>query len=112
MPTILVIDDNPAVATALETLFSLHDLRTHAVTSPEDGLALLQRDRSTWSCRTEFPGRHHLGRGRRGAVRRDARTPPDLPGSCYLMDAPESAVDLVKAGPADYLAKPWTTASC
>ena len=40
MPTILVIDDNPAVATALETLFSLHDLRTRSVTSPEDGIAL------------------------------------------------------------------------
>jgi len=44
MPTILVIDDNPAVATALETLFSLHDLHTHAVTSPEAGLALLARE--------------------------------------------------------------------
>ena len=35
MPTILVIDDNPAVATALETLFSLHDINTRAATSPE-----------------------------------------------------------------------------
>ena len=26
MPTILVIDDNPSVATALEMLFSLHDI--------------------------------------------------------------------------------------
>ena len=26
--TLLVIDDNPTVATALEVLFSLHDLRT------------------------------------------------------------------------------------
>ena len=28
MPTILVIDDNPSVGTALDVLFSLHDLRT------------------------------------------------------------------------------------
>jgi CheY-like chemotaxis protein len=34
MPTILVIDDNPAVATALHTLFSLHYIATRAVTSP------------------------------------------------------------------------------
>ena len=44
MPTILVIDDNPAVATALELLFSLHDISTRAVTSPQDGLALLERE--------------------------------------------------------------------
>ena len=43
MPTILVIDDNPAVATALEMLFSLHDIRTRSATSPVEGLALLQR---------------------------------------------------------------------
>ncbi|MEJ0098289.1 MAG: hypothetical protein WDO12_00485 [Pseudomonadota bacterium] len=30
MPTVLVIDDNPAVATALEVLFSLHDNRDAA----------------------------------------------------------------------------------
>src|SRR3546814_5980165 len=28
MPTILVIDDNPSVATALDVLFSLHDIDT------------------------------------------------------------------------------------
>src|SRR5690606_31020203 len=39
MPTVLVIDDNPAVATALDLLLSLHDIDTRAVTSPEDGLA-------------------------------------------------------------------------
>ena len=39
--TLLVIDDNPAVATALEVLFSLHDLRTLCAASPEEGLALL-----------------------------------------------------------------------
>ena len=44
MPNVLVIDDNPAVATALETLFSLHDISTRSVTSPEDGLALLERE--------------------------------------------------------------------
>jgi CheY-like chemotaxis protein len=45
MPTILVIDDNPAVATALETLFSLHDVATRAATTPEEGLAILGRER-------------------------------------------------------------------
>src|SRR3954454_13715518 len=43
MPTVLVIDDNPAVATALEVLFSLRDLRTLRADSPQAGLALLER---------------------------------------------------------------------
>ena len=34
MPTILVIDDNPAVATALDLLFSLHDLRSLRAETP------------------------------------------------------------------------------
>ena len=38
MPTILVIDDNPSVATALDVLFSLHDLRTLRAESPRAGL--------------------------------------------------------------------------
>src|SRR5690606_22053327 len=43
MPTVLVIDDNPAVATALEVLFSLHGIDTLHADSPEDGLAALER---------------------------------------------------------------------
>src|SRR5690606_42162685 len=42
MPTILVIDDNHAVITALETLFSLHDIDTVGADSPEAGLAALR----------------------------------------------------------------------
>ena len=41
MPTVLVIDDNPAIATALEVLFSLHDLRTLHAIGPEEGLRVL-----------------------------------------------------------------------
>ena len=43
MPTILVIDDNPSVATALELLFSLHDIHTLRAESPDAGLDMLQR---------------------------------------------------------------------
>ena len=43
MPRVLVIDDNPSVATALEVLFSLHDIETVGAASPEEGLALLDR---------------------------------------------------------------------
>ena len=43
MPTVLIIDDNPAVATALEMLFSLHDIDAVAARSPESGLARLRQ---------------------------------------------------------------------
>jgi DNA-binding NtrC family response regulator len=109
MPNVLVIDDNPAVATALETLFSLHDISTRSVTSPEDGLALLARE--PFDLVVQDMNFHadttsgEEGIALFGEIR--ARH-PDLP--VILLTAwtsLESAVDLVKAGAADYLAKPW-----
>ncbi len=109
MPTILVIDDNPAVATALETLFSLHDLDTRAVTTPEAGLALLSRE-SIDLVVQDMNFRADTTSGEEGtALFGEIRARhPDLP--VILLTAwtsLESAVDLVKAGAADYLAKPW-----
>ena len=109
MPNVLVIDDNPAVATALETLFSLHDISTRSVTSPADGLALLARE--SFDLVVQDMNFHadttsgEEGIALFGQIR--ARH-PDLP--VILLTAwtsLESAVDLVKAGAADYLAKPW-----
>ena len=109
MPTILVIDDNPAVATALETLFSLHDIATRSVTSPEDGLTLLAREPIDLVVQ-DMNFRADTTSGDEGiALFRQIRARhPDLP--VILLTAwtsLESAVDLVKAGAADYLAKPW-----
>ena len=109
MPTILVIDDNPAVATALETLFSLHDLQTHAVTSPEAGLALLARKPVDLVVQ-DMNFQADTTSGEEGVALFTAirQRHPDLP--VILLTAwthLESAVDLVKAGAADYLAKPW-----
>src|SRR6476619_4372348 len=109
MPNVLVIDDNPAVATALETLFSLHDVSTRSVTSPEDGLALLAREPidlvvQDMNFRADTTSGEE-GVALFGAIR---ERHPDLP--VILLTAwthLESAVDLVKAGAADYLAKPW-----
>jgi DNA-binding NtrC family response regulator len=109
MPTILVIDDNPAVATALDTLFSLHDIATRTVTSPEDGLALLEREPVDLVVQ-DMNFRADTTSGEEGvALFGEIRARhPDLP--VILLTAwthLESAVDLVKAGAADYLAKPW-----
>ncbi|GAB3380598.1 sigma-54-dependent transcriptional regulator [Lysobacter fragariae] len=108
-PKILVIDDNPAVATALETLFSLHDLDTRAVTSPADGLALLSREPIDLVVQDmNFHADTTSGEEGVALFAQIRAAHPDLP--VILLTAwthLESAVDLVKAGAADYLAKPW-----
>ncbi|MCI4568380.1 sigma-54 dependent transcriptional regulator [Lysobacter sp. CFH 32150] len=109
MPTILVIDDNPAVATALETLFSLQALTTLAASTPQRGLALLEREQVDLVVQ-DMNFQADTTSGEEGvALFGEIRARfPDLP--VVLLTAwthLESAVDLVKAGAADYLAKPW-----
>ena len=43
MRTVLVIDDNPAVGTALAMLFSLHDITTLTAVSPAARKAIAER---------------------------------------------------------------------
>ena len=109
MPTILVIDDNPSVATALETLFSLHDIDTVSVTSPEEGLTLLARESIDLVVQDmNFHADTTSGEEGVELFAKIRAAHPDLP--VILLTAwthLESAVDLVKAGAADYLAKPW-----
>ena len=109
MPTILVIDDNPAVATALETLFSLHDIDTRSATTPDEGLALLQREAFDLVVQDmNFQADTTSGEEGAALFARIREGHPDLP--VILLTAwthLEAAVDLVRAGAADYLAKPW-----
>ncbi len=111
MPTVLVIDDNPAVATALDVLFSLHELRTLCADSPTAGLAVLERERGTIDAVIQDMNfRADTTSGEEGAelFRAIHARYPDVP--VILLTAwtqLESAVELVKAGAADYLAKPW-----
>jgi DNA-binding NtrC family response regulator len=112
MPTVLVIDDNPAVATALEVLFSLRDLRTVSADSPAAGLAVLERETVDVVIQ-DMNFRADTTSGVEGAAlfRTIHERFPDLP--VVLLTAwtqLESAVELVKAGAADYLAKPWDDA--
>jgi len=109
MSTVLIIDDNPAVATALEVLFSLRDLHTLRADSPAAGLALLDREPVDVVIQ-DMNFRADTTSGEEGVTLfRAIRTRfPDLP--VILLTAwtqLESAVELVKAGAADYLAKPW-----
>ena len=108
MPTVLVIDDNPAVATALDTLFSLHDIDTRSALTPEDGLALLAREAIDLVVQDmNFHADTTSGDEGVALFRQIRARHPDLP--VILLTAwthLESAVDLVRSGAADYLAKP------
>ncbi|GAB3730066.1 sigma-54 dependent transcriptional regulator [Luteimonas pelagia] len=110
MPTVLVIDDNPSVATALDTLFSLHDIDTVTAGSPDEGLAVLDRGEPIDLVVQDMNFQADTTSGDEGVALfgEIRRRHPDLP--VILLTAwthLESAVDLVRAGAADYLAKPW-----
>jgi DNA-binding NtrC family response regulator len=109
MPTVLLIDDNAGVIDALALLLSLHDIDTLRAASPEEGLAVLARTPVDLVIQ-DMNFSADTTSGREGeALFRDLRARhPDLP--VILLTAwthLETAVDLVKAGAADYLAKPW-----
>jgi DNA-binding NtrC family response regulator len=109
MPTALVIDDNPAVVTALDVLFSLRDLKTIGADSPAAGLEILASE-SIDVVIQDMNFRADTTSGEEGvALFRAIRARfPEMP--VILLTAwtqLESAVELVKAGAADYLQKPW-----
>jgi DNA-binding NtrC family response regulator len=109
MRTILVIDDNPAVAQALSLLFGLHDIRTLTAATPQKGLAMLSRERvDLVIADMNFSADTTSGQEGAALFRALRAQQPDLP--VILLTAwtnLESAVQLVKAGAADYIGKPW-----
>ena len=109
MPTVLIIDDNPAVATALDVLLSLHDLHSLHAASPAEGLALLAREPVDLVIQDmNFHADTTSGEEGVALFGQIRQAHPDLP--VILLTAwthLEAAVDLIKAGAADYLAKPW-----
>ena len=109
MPTVLLIDDNPAVRTALEVLLSLQGLGVVEASGPDEGLHLLAKSDIDLVIQ-DMNFRREATSGEEGVVlfHRIRKVHPDLP--IVLLTAwthLETAVDLVKAGAADYLSKPW-----
>jgi len=109
MPSILIIDDNASVATALEVLFSLHDIEALHALSPDAGLAMLEQQPVDLVIQDmNFTEDTTSGEEGEALFQQIRARHPDLP--VILLTAwthLSSAVDLVKAGAADYLAKPW-----
>ncbi len=109
MPTILIIDDNAAVAVALDVLFSLHEIDTLRAADPAHGLALLERQPIDLVIQDmNFSADTTSGAEGVALFRAIRRLHPDMP--VILLTAwthLDAAVDLIKSGAADYLAKPW-----
>ncbi|HEY2676055.1 MAG TPA: sigma-54 dependent transcriptional regulator [Steroidobacteraceae bacterium] len=109
MRTVLIIDDNPAVAQALSLLFGLHDIRTLTAVAPQKGLALAAQERvDLVIADMNFSADTTSGEEGAALFRALRAAQPDLP--VVLLTAwthLESAVQLVKAGAADYIGKPW-----
>jgi DNA-binding NtrC family response regulator len=112
MRRVLLIDDHPGVRQALELLLSLHDIETCTATSPEQGLTLLEtRPFGLVIQDMNFTADTTSGEEGEQLFRAIRAKRPDLP--IILLTAwtrLDAAVALVKAGAADYLAKPWDDA--
>jgi DNA-binding NtrC family response regulator len=110
--TILVIDDSEAVRTAFEVLLALHGARVLAAASPAAGLAELARSHIDLVIQDMNFQREATSGAEGIELFRQIRTRfPQVP--IILLTAwthLETAVELVRAGAADYLAKPWDDA--
>ncbi|HEU4529921.1 MAG TPA: sigma-54 dependent transcriptional regulator [Steroidobacteraceae bacterium] len=112
MPNVLLIDDNAAIRTALEILLSLQGLSVRQAAMPEEGLSMLASEDIDLVIQ-DMNFRREATTGEEGVelFHRIRARHPDVP--IILLTAwthLETAVDLVKAGAADYLAKPWDDA--
>jgi DNA-binding NtrC family response regulator len=109
MATVLIIDDNHSVAIALDVLLSLHDIQSISAETPDQGLAQLERHEVDLVIQDmNFGADTTSGMEGVDLFHRIRESHPGLP--VILLTAwthLDIAVDLVKAGAADYLSKPW-----
>jgi DNA-binding NtrC family response regulator len=110
--TVLVIDDSEAVRTAFDVLLALHGAQVLTAASPAAGLEQLQRA-DVHLVIQDMNFQREATSGAEGvALFREIRAhAPQLP--IILLTAwthLETAVELVRAGAADYVAKPWDDA--
>ena len=108
----LVVEDQPAVAQALCVLLQMHDVPCLSVTSPDQALSVLEaEDVGLVIQDMNFtPG---VTSGREGIelFRRLRARDPELPVLVLTAwTSLEAAVQMVKEGASDYLAKPWDDA--
>lgn len=109
MSTVLIIDDNPAVREALSLMLSLRDIDALTADGPEAGLAILGAQEVDLVIQDmNFTEDTTSGEEGEQLFRQIRQRFADLP--VILLTAwthLEAAVELVKNGAADYVAKPW-----
>lgn len=110
MDKVLIIDDNSSIISALSLLLSLYDIETVGAITPQAGLQLLREHPDTSLVIQDMNFTADTTSGEEGRTLffalRDLQ--PDIP--VILLTAwtqLEMAVELVKAGAADYVGKPW-----
>ena len=107
---ILIVDDNPAVGKALHLLFEVHDIEAEIALTPQAGIKRLQDDSSIALVVQDmnFTEDTTSGVEGKGLFYQIRQVRPDIP--VILITAwtqLETAIELVKSGAADYIAKPW-----
>jgi DNA-binding NtrC family response regulator len=106
---VLIVDDAPAICHALELLFELHGMPTVIAGGPEQALALIaSEDVGVVVQDMNFQSDTTSGNEGVALMRAIRKLDPDVP--ILLMTAftsLEMAVQLVKEGASDYIAKPW-----
>ena len=111
-PRVLVVEDQPAVAKALEVLLAIHDIPCTIAASPGEALELVDREEFGAVVQDmNFGPSDTDGAAGLELFRRLRAIDPDLPVLALTAWASlETAVAMVKEGAADYLAKPWDDA--
>ncbi len=111
MPKILIVEDQPSVSTALQVLFEIRGLDCLVAHGPADALRRIEVDPAEIGVVVQdmnFSPEATTGEEGVALFREIKRRDPGLP--VLLMTAwtsLETAVQLVKEGASDYLAKPW-----
>jgi DNA-binding NtrC family response regulator len=108
----LVVDDQPAVRTAISLLLEVHDLPCAVAATPAEALEMIASDAIGVVVQDmNYAGDTTSGREGVELFRAIRKLDPEMP--VVLMTAwtsLETAVELVKNGAADYIAKPWDDA--
>jgi DNA-binding NtrC family response regulator len=106
---VLIVEDQPAVARALQVLLEVHDIAAVTAETPAEALDLVDKEELGLVIQDmNFAPGDTSGVEGLALFRRLRAIDSGLPVlAVTAWTSVESAVEMVKAGAADYLAKPW-----